>query len=170
MSELAQGAILKRSAKRVWAGLGVALALCFSVSALGGLLTASSVENWYLTLEKPAWTPPGWVFGPVWFLLYTLMAVAAWEVWRSSDQAGRALGLFGAQLALNLGWSASFFGLRRPGLALLDIALLLIFIVATMIAFWRIRRRAAWLLAPYLLWTSFAAVLNAAIWWENRLV
>ena len=148
--------------------LVVALAVCFGASAIGGLFTSASVGTWYQTLERPSWTPPGWLFGPVWLTLYAMMAVAAWDVWRSHGATRRALALFGAQLAVNVAWSGLFFGLRSPALALVDIVLLDALIVATVVAFWRHRPRAGGLLIPYLLWTSFATCLNAAIWWLNR--
>jgi tryptophan-rich sensory protein len=156
------------STRRSAVGLIVALALCFAVSALGGLATSSSVGSWYQTIQRPWWNPPGWVFGPVWLMLYTMMAVAAWDVWRSPGKTGRALVLFAVQLALNLSWSVMFFGLRSPGLGLINIALLLGFIVATALEFRKHRTRAAVLLLPYLAWTTFASFLNAAIWWLNR--
>ena len=149
--------------------LGGAILLCFAAGALGGLFTASSVNSsWYLELEKPAFNPPGWVFGPVWTLLYASMAVAVWDVWRANPRARLAFALFAIQLALNVGWSAAFFGLRSPGLALMEIVVLLIAIAATIYAFRQHRRRAALLMVPYFAWVSFAAVLNASIWWLNR--
>lgn len=149
-------------------GLVVAVAVCLGASAIGGLFTSASVGSWYPTLAKPSWTPPGWLFGPVWITLYTAMAVAAWDVWRSPGPTRRALALFGLQLAVNVAWSGLFFGLRSPALALIDIVVLVALIAATMVAFWSHRRRAGALLIPYLLWTSFAMCLNAAIWWANR--
>jgi len=154
--------------KRLWIGLAAALAACFGVSIIGGLLTSTSVGTWYQAIERPSWNPPGWLFGPVWLTLYAMMAVAVWDVWRSPRSSSRALTLFGIQLGLNLAWSAVFFGLRSPGLALIEITLLIFFIAATTREFWRIRKRAALLMIPYLLWTSFASALNATIWWLNR--
>lgn len=124
---------------------------------------------WYAELVKPSWTPPDAVFGPVWSLLYLLMGIAAWLVWREAGFAAArvALGLFVFQLVLNALWSYLFFGLHRPDLALVDIVLLWLAIVATMIAFWKIRPLAAWLLAPYWAWVSFAAVLNGQLWRLN---
>src|SRR5262249_34146407 len=131
--------------------------------------SARSVRSWYPTLSKPAWTPPNQVFGPVWSVLYLLMGVASWVVWRSrTRQARSALRLFGAQLVLNVLWSALFFGLRLPGVALVDIVLLWGGIVATTAAFWRSSRVAAWLMAPYAVWTTFATALNFEIWRLNR--
>lgn len=149
-------------------GLALSLALVFSVAAIGGRVTAGSVETWYPTLAKPAFNPPDWVFAPVWTTLYALMAIAAWRVWRVADTIKqRALTLYGAQLALNLLWSVLFFGWHWIGAALIDIALLLAVIGATGFAFWRADRFAGLCLAPYAAWVAFAAVLNAAIWRLN---
>lgn len=147
------------------AGLIVFIVIVLAVSALGSAFTASSVGTWYQTLEKPAFNPPDWLFAPVWTALYVMMAVAAWRIWRLPKQEGRprALLLFFAQLAANLVWSALFFGLRAPGLALAEIVLLLALIFLTMAAFWRLDRLAGALLAPYFLWVAFASVLNTAI-------
>lgn len=145
------------------------LALCFGVAALGGLATSSTVDTWYQALNKPAFTPPDWVFAPVWSVLYAMMAVAAWRIWNRRQRPGAraALLLFALQLALNLGWSLLFFGLIWPGGALVDIVLLLAVLALTIVAFFRIDRLAALLLAPYWAWTAFAAVLNGAIWMMN---
>ena len=145
------------------------LALCYGAAALGGLFTASSVQDWYPSLARPAWTPPSWLFGPVWTVLYGLMAVAAWLVWRGRGWGGARgpLGLFLLQLVLNVLWSLVFFGLRLPGAAFAEIVLLWLAILVTMIAFWRIRGLAGGLLLPYLLWVSFAAALNFALWRMN---
>lgn len=143
---------------------------CLAVGAVGGLLTSSSVETWFPTLAKPAWNPPSWVFGPVWTVLYVLMGVALWLVWRQVglSRARRANVLFASQLALNLGWSLLFFGLRSPTLALAEIVCLLVVIVLTTVEFRRHSRAAALLMAPYILWVSFASTLNAGIVYLNR--
>lgn len=146
------------------------LALCFGVGAIGGTVTSSSVEGWYRTLDKPVITPPDWVFGPAWSILYGLMAIAAWRVWRAAGSIGDApltFALFGVQLVLNLNWSVLFFGSRAIGWALADIAVLLILIIATMTAFWRIDRLAGLLFLPYALWVGYAMLLNLAIWRLN---
>lgn len=148
----------------------ISIGLALTVAAIGGLATSSSVGSWYATLNKPSFNPPSAVFGPVWTTLYILMALAAWRVWRSpaaDDKRRRALMLYGVQLALNLAWSLIFFGLRRPDLAMIEIAVLLAAIVATTAAFARVDRPAAWLMAPYIAWVSFASVLNFAIWRLN---
>jgi translocator protein len=150
-------------------GLTVSIAVCFAAAGIGSLMTMSSIGGWYAALAKPAWTPPNWVFGPVWSLLYLAMAVAAWMVWRQVGfpRAASALNLFAVQLVLNVCWSAIFFGAHRPGLAFVEILLLWLLILATMVAFRLLSRAAAWLMAPYLLWVAFAAALNFSIWRLN---
>lgn len=152
-----------------WIALAGFLALSLLVSIVGGSVTATSVEGWYRTIERPPYNPPDWVFGPVWTLLYVMMAVAAWRVWRCgpAPAVGRALMLYGMQLALNLAWSLIFFGAHAIGAAFLEILVLLAAIAATTLAFWQIDRAAGWLMAPYLTWTAFAAFLNGSIWWLN---
>jgi translocator protein len=147
-------------------GLGGWLLACAAAAAFGSLFQPGA---WYAALAKPSWTPPGWVFGPVWTLLYVAMAVAAWLVWRERGFSGArvALALFSGQLVLNALWSWLFFGLQAPGLALLDILMLWFVLAATTIAFWRLRRLAGALLLPYLLWVGFAAALNFEIWRLN---
>ena len=151
-------------------GLAVALIACYGAAAVGGILTSSSVSTWYQTLQKPSFNPPSWVFGPVWAILYGTMAVAVWLVWRSAG-AGEAklpLLLFAIQLCLNVAWSGLFFGLRQPGWAFLEICLLWVAIGASLVSFVRISPVAGWLMAPYLLWVSFAAILNLSLWLLNR--
>jgi tryptophan-rich sensory protein len=142
--------------------------LCVVGGAASGLATPPG--DWYASIAKPPWTPPPWLFGPVWTLLYLMMGVAAWLLWlRRSEAAGRrALWLFLAQLALNFAWTPAFFGLRSPGLALAIIVALAVAIVATIAAAWRVRRTAAALLVPYLAWVSFATALNLSIWRLNQ--
>lgn len=125
--------------------------------------------EWYASLKKPSWNPPPWIFAPVWISLYAMMAVAAWLVWKRGgfSTQRRPLTLFLAQLALNALWTPLFFGLHRPGLACLEIALLWLAIAATLLAFRPVNRAAAWLLAPYLAWVTFAAALNFALWKLN---
>ena len=143
--------------------------LCLGVGGLGGAVTAESVTTWYATLNKPSFNPPNWIFGPVWTALYILMGVAAWRVWRAADRdtARGPLAVFALQLAVNLGWSVAFFGLRNPGLAVVVILLLDLLVLATTLMFRRIDRLAAWLLVPYLAWISFATLLNVTIWCLN---
>ena len=148
--------------------LGLFCLLCFLAAGLGSLFTMVSLGNWYAGLAKPSWNPPSWLFGPVWTVLYAMMAVAGWLAWRRGGSQGQiALRWFAIQLALNVGWSAVFFGLQLPGLAFFEILLLWVTIAATLLTSWRVSRTAGILLAPYLLWVSFAAVLNFAIWRLN---
>jgi tryptophan-rich sensory protein len=157
----------RRPPLREIAGFMAFIALCISVSALGGAVTASSVGNWYQTLEKPPFNPPDWLFAPVWITLFLMMAVAAWLVWRRVGLLSRPIAAFTVQLCLNLLWSVLFFGLRSPGLALLEIFVLLVAIAYTARLFLQLEPWAGVLLLPYLLWVGFAAVLNAAIWYMN---
>ena len=147
----------------------VAQVLCFSAAAIGGAFTGASVRTWYPELSKPTWSPPDWVFGPVWTILYAMMGISVWLIWRSRGWSGAplALGLFAIQLVLNAMWSVIFFGAQNPGLAFAEIVCLWLAIVATVIAFWRHSRLAASLLVPYLAWSTFAAVLNYTIWQLN---
>ena len=142
----------------------VFLLLTFAVASFGALFLPGP---WYAAHAKPAWTPPSWLFGPVWTVLYVMIAMAAWLVWRERQRVDSPLLLWGAQLALNGVWSWLFFGLERPGLAALDIVVLLVTITITVIAFARVSRVAALLLAPYLAWVAFATALNIAIWHLN---
>jgi len=145
------------------------LAAAFAVAALGGIATASSVQSWYPTLAKPTWTPPPWLFGPAWTLLYTAMSVAAWRVWRSPATTGRActLRLWWLQLALNATWSWAFFYYRLPAAGLPVIAALLALLIWLQFRIARTDTLAASLWVPYVLWVSFASALNFAIWKLN---
>ncbi|MFO1033323.1 MAG: TspO/MBR family protein [Hyphomicrobiales bacterium] len=149
-----------------WA-LFLFLLLCLGVGAAAGAATSGPVQDWYPTLVKPFFNPPPWIFAPVWTVLYIMMAVAAWRVWRTGLLARPALWIFGLQLALNFLWSFLFFSLHSPGLALIEIILLWLAIAATLRAFYTHDGWAAALLAPYLAWVSFAAVLNASVWMLN---
>lgn len=155
---------------RQLAVLLVFVGICLAVGVVGAALTASAVRDWYPTLNKPAWTPPDWLFGPVWTLLYLMMAVAAWLVWRRAGwPASRTpLTLFAVQLLLNAAWSGLFFALHSPASAFADILLLWIAIAATIWSFARVSRSAGALLVPYLLWVTYATALNGAIWGLNR--
>lgn len=141
------------------------LAASFVAAALGAVATRQAPE-FYAQLVRPDWAPPGWLFGPVWTLLYAMMAIAAWRVWRKAG-FGTALYLFLAQLALNALWSWLFFAWRLGGAAFGEILLLWLLIAATVAAFFRIDRLAAALLVPYLLWVSFACALTYAVWRAN---
>lgn len=126
---------------------------------------------WFESLVKPSWNPPGWLFGPTWTLLYTLMAISVWKLRRVAYQSGlkssSAMRLFWLQLVLNLAWTPIFFGLQQPGLAFLEICILWCVALSTALAFGKISGIAGYLLLPYLLWLSFALVLNGTIWLLN---
>ncbi|MBK9386124.1 MAG: tryptophan-rich sensory protein [Planctomycetes bacterium] len=151
---------------KTYLGLCGWLLLCFATASLGALCPPGV---WYAALEKPSWNPHGWIFGPVWSVLYTMMAVAAWRVWQRGGFAAqrRPLGVFLAQLALNALWTPLFFGLHWPGVAFAEILALGLAIAWTIALFWRVQRAAAYLLLPYLAWVSFAAVLNFTLWRLN---
>lgn len=152
--------------------ISIFVATCIAVGYLSGIVTRSSVETWFPTLIKPSFNPPGWVFAPVWSLLYTMMGIAAGLVWSRIDYqkeaVHNALIFFVVQLALNALWSLLFFGLKNPLLALIEIALLWLMIYETYLKFAKIDKIAGYLFIPYILWVSFAAVLNASIWWLNK--
>lgn len=150
--------------------LAVCLAVPLIVGAVGGVATARSLPDWYAGLNKPSWNPPNWVFGPVWTILYILMGIALWRILRlgwSAPGVSLAVWAFGLQLALNLAWSLVFFGLRAPGLALIEIIILLAVLVFTLWRFLGLDAVAGWLLVPYVLWSTFATVLNATVWRLN---
>lgn len=152
--------------------IAVCVATCLAVGYLSGVATQSSVQTWFPTLEKPVFNPPSWVFMPVWTMLYILMGVAAGLVWDKMEndkhEVRTALLFFIMQLALNALWSVLFFALRNPLLALIEIVVLWFMIYETWYRFKTIDKTASLLLVPYLAWVSFAAVLNAGIWWLNR--
>ncbi|HKY66401.1 MAG TPA: TspO/MBR family protein [Acidimicrobiales bacterium] len=152
---------------REWAALAGFLAASLVVAVLGGLATAGNVDGWYASADKPAWTPPNAVFGPVWSLLYTVMAVAAWLVWREGGWARQRvpLTLYAVQLLLNLAWTPTFFAAEQLTAALVVIAALDLVLVATVRAFRRVQPVAAALLLPYLGWCLFATSLNAGFLW-----
>lgn len=156
------------AANRRFLSLGFFLVICFAASAAGGFATYYSLGGWYPDLRKPEWTPPSAVFGPVWTVLYAMMAVAAWLVWeRYHGAAFPALKLFGYQLGMNVLWSIVFFGLRSPDAAASVIVVLWILIAATAFSFYRLHRLAGSLLIPYLMWVTFAAALNFSIAEQN---
>lgn len=154
------------SLKRSLLTLAGWLLLTYTASATAVFV---SIDGWYAGLAKPAWNPPGWVFGPIWTVLYAMMAVAAWRVWLHGGWARQkaVLGLFLLQGALNALWTPLFFGLQQPGWALAEILVLLAAILATMREFWRVDRTAGLLLLPYAAWVAFASVLNGTIWRMN---
>lgn len=142
------------------------LALCFAASAT---VVFVSIDGWYARIQKPSWNPPSWVFAPVWSILYGMMGVAAWLVWKKGGwrEQKRVLGIFLVQLALNALWTPLFFGMHWIGLAFAEIILLWLAIATTMIAFTRVRKDAGALFVPYLMWVSFAAILNFTLWRMN---
>lgn len=154
------------SAGRSLAALAGWLLLTYSASATAVFV---STDGWYAGLAKPTWNPPGWIFGPVWTVLYAMMVVAAWRVWLQGGwpRQKATLCLYLLQWALNALWTPLFFGLHQPGWALAEILVLLVAILATIRAFWRVDRHAGLLLFPYAAWGAFATVLNGAIWMMN---
>lgn len=150
----------------------IMIATCVVVGYISGELTKDNREIWYPTLEKPIFNPPDWLFGPVWTLLYICMGIAAALVWdrieARREDVRKALTFFWIQLALNAAWSFIFFGLANPLLALIEIVLLWLMIYETFIQFMKINKTAGYLFIPYILWVTFALVLNASIWWLNR--
>lgn len=142
------------------------LAVCFGAAAMGALFMPG---EWYASLQKPSWNPPSWIFGPVWTALYTMMAVAAWVVWRQGgwDKQRKPLLIFLVQLTLNALWTPLFFGLHWPGVAFAEIVLLWLAIATTIALFRSVSGTAMLLLVPYLAWVSFAAALNFTLWRLN---
>lgn len=161
---------MKKETKNKISHFFLSILICQLVGIIGGIFTITSIGSWYAFLEKPSFSPPNWVFGPVWTLLYFLMGVALFLVWESKKEKHlkwEAVGFFFAQLFLNFIWSFLFFSLENPGLAFLDIIFLWLFIILTMVYFRKISKTAFWLLVPYIIWVSFAAVLNFSIWRLN---
>ena len=157
------------TSKRSLIGLGVALIVCFGASVIGSAFTQPNLA-WYATLEKPGFNPPNSVFPIVWTVLFALMALSAWLVWRTPADEGdkkTALTWFAIQLVLNVSWSFAFFAMHSPIAGLAVILWLLVAIVLTMVFFDRVSRAAALLLVPYLLWVGFATGLNFALWALN---
>lgn len=146
--------------------LVISILIAQGAGLLGVFFMGDSLSSWYLELSKPSWNPPAFVFGPVWTVLYTLMGIAAYLVWRTPKEhvyRSRALVLYGVQLGLNALWTPFFFGLQNPALALMDIGLLLLCIVMTIVYFFKVKQSAALLLFPYLAWVVFATFLNLSI-------
>jgi len=145
------------------------LALCMATGGIGALASADA-PVFYAALARPPWAPPAWVFGPVWTALFLAMALAAWQVWRLPEDSRartRALGLFVVQLGANALWSWLFFAWHLGGLAFAEVLVFWVLIASTLVAFWRLKRSAGWLLVPYLAWVTFAAVLNHTLWRMN---
>jgi tryptophan-rich sensory protein len=148
----------------------ISVIVCELAGAIGSVFTIPAISSWYDIIQKAAFTPPGWLFGPVWIALYAIIGIAAGLIWfraARKNGAGCALAAFDLQLALNVLWSFLFFGLRSPLYGLLDIIALWVAIAVTAIKFYKISRSAAYLMVPYLLWVSFALALNLYIWRLN---
>ena len=148
----------------------IAVGICLAVGSASGLATASSINDWYVTLNKPSFNPPNWIFAPVWTLLYIMMGVAAALVWEEGWEkpaVKNGLIFFGIQLLLNSLWTVLFFGLKQANIAFAEILILWVVLLLTILKFLKIRKVAGYLLIPYILWVSFATVLNGAIWQLN---
>lgn len=146
--------------------LAISLILPQLAGAVGSLFTSSSVSTWYAALERPSFSPPNWVFGPVWFTLYVLMGVSVYLIWQKAGKSGvakKAVRLFWIHLFFNATWSIAFFGMQNIALGFANILIIIAFIVALMVKFWKIDKRATYLLVPYLAWVSFATVLNYSL-------
>jgi benzodiazapine receptor len=143
------------------------LVFTLAIGFVAGQVTAPNIPTWYADLAKPSFNPPNWVFAPVWTTLYVFIAVAAWRIWLKAGWRARGLALWLIQLALNFAWSFLFFGAHAPGAALADLVVLWLAIISTIAVFWRTDRAAGLLLMPYLLWVSFAGVLNYWVWQLN---
>ena len=140
------------------------------IGGISGSFTSASINTWYVTLNKPWFNPPNWIFGPVWTLLYLMMGIAFYMIWKSEAVNAvkqTAVILFAAQLLVNFLWSLIFFYLKQPGWAMIDIILMWILIVATIFSFGKISSTAAWLMLPYICWVSFAMILNFYLWKLN---
>lgn len=151
--------------------LVASVVLCLGAGFLGSMAMGEDTMAWYASLRRPVFTPPNWLFGPAWTVLYVLMGVSLFLVWRRGDagvDVRAAVAIFLAQLVLNALWTPAFFGLRSPGAGLAVILPLLTLIIVTIVVFWRIRPLAGMLLLPYAAWVSFATVLNASLFALNR--
>lgn len=150
--------------------LVIAIVICEGAGVVGSLFTTPSIQTWYATLTKPSFSPPNWLFAPVWTLLFLLMGISAYIIWSkglNADEVKIALVIFGIQLLLNIFWSILFFGYHAPMAAFVEIIFLWLSILATIIYFLPISALAAWLLTPYILWVSFASILNFYLWRLN---
>jgi len=148
----------------------VSIIVCLAAGFIGSFFTSPAIEGWYASVVKPSFNPPNWIFGPVWTTLFILMGIAAALIWSRGwdDKAVKiALVLFIVHLVFNVLWSVFFFGMQNPGLAFIEIIILWLMIAALIYLFYQIDHRAAYLLIPYILWVSFAAVLNFTIWQLN---
>lgn len=150
------------------AKLIICILICQIIGFLGSLFNVKSIPGWYSKQKKPSFNPPSWIFGPVWTMLYLLMGISLYLVLISGKLTNLAIIIFSIQLFLNLIWTGIFFGMKKPLFAFIEIILLWASILINILVFYEISRTASYLLIPYLLWVSFAAVLNFSIWWLNR--
>ncbi|MEM4230293.1 MAG: TspO/MBR family protein [Candidatus Pacearchaeota archaeon] len=153
-----------------WFKFVIAIIICQLAGVVGSIFTSKSVNTWYTTLQKPSLTPPGNVIGIVWIVLFVLMGISLYVVWDKfpkNKKSKSALFTFGVQLVLNILWSVFFFGMKSPFLALINIGLLWLFILLTILSFYKISKISAYLLVPYIVWVSFASYLNFSIWRLN---
>ena len=159
---------MKKNKFTKYYSLAMSLLICFIPSFIGVYFRPG---DWYMEIIKPSWTPPGWIFGPVWTMLYICMGIALWMVWESRDKTNIKLPLivFSIQLILNAMWSCIFFGLQNLFVSVIEIYCLLAMIMLSIILFYRIRKIAGLILIPYLLWVSFASILNFTIWSLNKI-
>lgn len=157
------------SGSNPWLVLAGFLAACFLVAGVAGYATAEAIPTWYAGLAKPGFTPPDQVFAPVWTILYALMGIAAWLIWRTPNapERRRALALFWTQLLLNFAWSWIFFHQHLIFAAALEVVILWLAVFFMTMAYWRVRTAAAWMMLPYLCWLTFASALNWGIWHAN---
>ena len=149
----------------------LAIVICLTAGGLGTFFTVSSIPTWYATLAKPVFSPPNYLFGPVWSLLYVLMGISVaiiWEKGLKTKKVRDAIYLFGIQLFLNATWSPIFFGAKNLFIALIVIIIMWVYIVKTILAFAKIDKKASYLLYPYVAWVSFATILNFSVWFLNR--
>ena len=150
-------------------GIIISIIIAQMAGLIGSFFTVSGVQNWYVYLQKPVFSPPSWLFAPAWITLYTLMGIAAFLVWKKRNIIGAkpALWVYGIQLGFNALWSFIFFGMRNPGLAFIEIFILWVLILIVTVKFFKIDKGAGYLFLPYILWVTFASVLNFAVWQLN---
>ncbi len=159
----------QRNTSSIWK-LIIAILICEAIGFTSGLIGSAAMNSWFDKLQKPSWNPPAYLFAPVWTLLYALMGIAIWLIWKNeTPEANKrsAYFAFALQLFLNFWWSIIFFKLQSPFFALIEILLMLLAILLTIFHFSKISKTAGWLLVPYVLWVSFASVLNYTIWSLN---
>jgi translocator protein len=148
----------------------ISIVLCLGGGFASGFFSQSGLNTWYMSINKPSWNPPAFLFGPVWTTLYILMGISLWTIWKSDSPEAykkKALTIFGVQLFLNFIWSLLFFKFESPAWALVDILLMVVTIITTIFVFAESSKKAAWLLVPYICWVSFASILNYTIWSLN---